>query len=446
MMKIALIMPYGAIHRYTGMFGKALRYAPLTLTTLAAYVPEDLQARIALYDEGVQKVDFQSIEADIVGITCITGTAYRAYAIADMLRAKGMTVVFGGVHSSLAPDEVAQHADSVVTGFAEESWPQLLRDFQHGMLKKRYCQSPTLKLENLPIARRDLLDKSKYITINSVQATYGCPYKCKFCVVPVTSKNGYMARPVREVVDEIEQLHGKYFLFIDVSPIDYPEYIKKLYRELAPLKKIWGGLATTRIVKDKELLNLAVKAGCSGLLIGLESVSQESLNKVSKGFNKTSEFLEMCNILHANGIALNGCFVLGLEGDDESIFERTIEFVLKANIDLPRFSVYTPFPGTRAYSELKAEDRLLTEDWSLYDVEHVVYRPKLMSPERLEEGLHWTWDQAYKISSIAKRMAGSRLVLQFNIPANLAYRHYAKNLPQFDARTLLQAVTKGVVA
>jgi radical SAM superfamily enzyme YgiQ (UPF0313 family) len=442
-MKIALIMPYGAIHRHSGIFGKALRYAPLTLTTLAGYVPNELNAEISLYDEGVAAVDFERIDADIVGITCITGTSYRAYAIADRLRAKGMTVVLGGVHPTLLPDEAAKHADAVVTGLAEESWPQLLTDFRAGALKTRYTQSPTLKLDNLPLPRRDLLDRSKYVLINSLQATRGCPFKCKFCVVPVTS-NGYLSRPIPEVIAEIEQFEGRHFLFIDVSPIDNPVYIKALYRELAPLKKRWGGLATVRIVEDLELLDLAVKAGCGGLLIGLESVSQESLNLVAKGFNKVSDFMEMCHILHDNGIAINGCFVLGLDGDDESVFERTVDFALKAHIDLPRFAVYTPFPGTSAFKELHDQGRILTYDWSLYDVEHVVFRPKLMSPERLQEGLHWTWEQTYKMSSIAKRLAGSRLALPFSIPANLAYRHLARYLPNFDASTLVNAVGDGL--
>src|SRR5437870_6080150 len=164
--RIQLLSPAGEIHRNTtGIFKTALRYAPLTLTTLAALVPKELDAEVSIQDEGVQPLDLNA-EADLVGITAITGTALRAYKIADELRAKGRTVVIGGVHATLLPDEAARHADSIVTGYAEKSWPELLRDYAAGRLKKHYHAPTGKRLEGVPIARRDLLNKKRYATVN----------------------------------------------------------------------------------------------------------------------------------------------------------------------------------------------------------------------------------------------------------------------------------------
>src|SRR5438132_1558795 len=202
-MRIQLLSPAGEIHRHgTGIFKTALRYAPLTLTTLAALVPEELKAEITLQDEGVQPLDLD-IEADLVGITAMTGTALRAYRIADELRAKGHTVVLGGVHASLLPDEAAAHADAVVVSYAEKSWPQLLHDFTCGQLKRRYFAPTGRRLEGIPIARRDLLRKDRYATLNSIEATRGCPHKCDFCAVPAAWSNIYAHRPIEEVIAEL---------------------------------------------------------------------------------------------------------------------------------------------------------------------------------------------------------------------------------------------------
>lgn len=435
-MKLALITPLGAIHRHSGIFKRSLRYAPLTLTTLAALIPEDLEVGVSILDEAVEEVAVEDIQSDLVGISAITGTAPRAYAMADRLRERGIPVVLGGVHPTLLPEEAAQHADSVVTGFAEETWPRLLRDSASGRMRPRYDQSSDLSLENLPIPMRNLLNPRNYTTMNTVQATRGCPRKCKFCVVSAAWGSHYLMRPVRDVVREIEQLEGRYFLFLDVNPMENREYNMKLYNELVPLKKLWSTLSTIRIAEDKELLNLAVKGGCRAMLIGFESVFQESLNQVGKGMNKAADFMDAVKTLHDHGIGIFGTFVLGLEADDESVFEQTLEFVDRAYIDLPRFSVYTPYPGTTAFHELSSQGRILTTDWSLYDVEHVVYRPKHISPERLQEGLHWTWKQAYSLSSISRRVMGSHTLLRYSIPLNFGYRHYAEHLPEMDAEAL----------
>jgi radical SAM superfamily enzyme YgiQ (UPF0313 family) len=428
-MKIQLLSPAGEIHRNgTGIFKTSLRYAPLTLTTLAALVPEELEAEITIQDEGVQPLELD-FEADLVGITAITGTAPRAYSIADQLRSKGHTVVLGGVHATLLPDEAASHADALVLSYAENSWPELLRDFARGRLKRRYFTPTGRSLAGVPIARRDLLQKKKYATVNSIEATRGCPHKCDFCVVPTAWSNIYAHRPVEDVIAELETFEGKKAIFIDLSPVEDVHYAKSLYRAMIPLGIRWVGLATTRIAEDLELLSLAAQSGCKGLLIGFESISQDTLNETHKHFHAAPEYGVVVKKLHDHGIGIQGCFVFGFDNDDESVFERTVEFVDKTKIDLPRYAVATPFPNTGLYRRLESEGRLLHKNWALYDVEHVVSQPKQMSPERLQEGLEWAWRQSYRWGSLATRITGApRSLLPLWVTLNLGYRYYAKHL------------------
>jgi radical SAM superfamily enzyme YgiQ (UPF0313 family) len=428
-MKIQLLSPAGEIHRHrTGIFKTSLRYAPLTLTTLAALVPPELNAEVTIQDEGVQPLDL-GFEADLVGITAITGTAPRAYRIADELREKGHTVVIGGVHATLLPDEAAAHADSLVLGYAEKSWPQLLRDFAAGRLCERYQMPTGRSLAGVPIARRDLLKRKRYSTINSIEATRGCPHKCDFCVVPTAWANTYAHRPVEEVVAELQTFEGRHALFIDLSPVENVEYAKALYRAMAPLQIRWVGLSTTRIAEDDELLQLAAKSGCKGLLIGFESISQATLDETHKGFHAAPLYGEVVRKLHDHGIGIQGCFVFGFDSDDASVFERTAEFVDRTRIDLPRYAAVTPFPNTPLFRLLEADRRLLHKRWELYDVEHVVFQPRRMSPERLQEGLEWAWRQSYSWRSLFTRIGGAPWsILPLWVSLNVGYRHYAHHL------------------
>lgn len=438
-MKIVLLMPQGPKYRRKGgHFSRYLRYAPLTLSTLAALVPQELGATVRCIDEGVEDFDPHTCDhADVVGITCITGTAPRVYEFSQILRDRGMTVVLGGVHPTLCPDEAEQKADAIVTGYAEESWPQALRDFRDGKLKRRYTQGPMYRFASVPEPRRDLLDKKGYFTMNTVQAVRGCPYKCNFCVVP-NAWPQYLQRPIPEVVAEIEKLEGDTFLFLDLSPTEDRDYIMKLWREITPLKKKWGGLSTIRISRDKEMLETASKSGCRGFLVGIESVSPETLKHMRKGFNKPEEYVEAMKRFHGNGIAINGCFVFGLDSDTPDIFERTLEFVMKTGVDLPRFAVATPFPGTPLFHQLDKEKRLITKDWQYYDGQHVLFQPRGegMTVEKLHEGVRWTWKNAYSIPSVIRRIwrsAASRKMSIFKsmVLANLGYSVYSKFLPGY---------------
>ncbi len=433
-MKIVLLMPQSARYGKGGSFDQRLRYAPLTLTTLASLIPSEIDASVQCIDEWADDFDPHTIEADIVGITVITGNAPKAYRYSHILRNRGIAVVLGGVHITLCPNEAINHASAIVVGYAEESWPELLRDFRDNKLKRRYDHQPET-MDGYPRPRRELLKKDKYTNMNVVQATRGCIYRCTFCVVPSAWPKQYQRDPY-DVAKEVAELPGKTFILIDLSPSSDQEYFGRLCDAFAPLGKYWGGLATLNITDNPKLMKQLEKSGCRGLLIGIESQNKQTLKAMGKSWQQPNDNLWRIKMLHDHGIAVNGCFVFGIDGDTESAFDETLEFVFKASIDLPRFSIATPFPNTPLYRSLDREKRIITKNWEWYDGQHVVYQPMGMTPEVLYNGIKRVWKESYKMTSIAKRIATSAaslnpVVLATSVGANLGYNLYARKYPLY---------------
>jgi radical SAM superfamily enzyme YgiQ (UPF0313 family) len=393
-------------------------------------VPPEISADIRIIDEGVDEINPDRIDADLVGISAITGTAPRSYEIAAHLRERGIPVVLGGVHPTLMPEEAMLHADSVVAGYAEESWPQLLRDFVAGRMLRRYDQSPNLKLTNLPFPQRQLFDSRLVNVGDTLEATRGCIYQCEFCVVPAAWGRP-LQKPVADVIADIKQMGAKRVIFLDLNLIADVNYAKELFTALIPLKIRWGGLVTTTIAWDDELLDLTARSGCKGLLIGFESLNQESLKEVKKAFNMRHDYREVVRRIREHGIALMGCFVFGFDHDTLDTFDETVEFVLESRMDLPRYAIAVPFPATALYKRLKAEGRITSGNWSLYDGQHVVFEPKNMTADELLQNTGRAWKKTYSYASIWKRLAGSRTQLPISIPANFGYRFYANHLDTF---------------
>ncbi|MDD2830365.1 MAG: radical SAM protein [Sulfuricurvum sp.] len=430
-MKIVLISPKGPLYRHRGgIFKKSLRYQPLTLTTLAALVPEDLNAEIQLIDESIQVIP-ENLEADIVGMTVITGTAKRSYELAAQFRQQGIFVVLGGPHVTLVPEEAAEYADAICVGYAEQSWPQLLRDFKEKQPKHRYDQDSTFTLEGSPFPKRDLFNKHSFLTQAVFEATRSCAHHCDFCVAPSAWGSKQYQHPVDWVIEDIKRLGQKKIIFVDLNLISDKGYATELFTQLIPLNIQWFGLSTVLIAHDDHLLELMARSGCKGLLLGLETVSETSLKETHKHFNASVNYYDLIKKLHGLGISIQGCFVFGLDNDSIDVFDETVEFVLETGIDLPRYAVLTPFPGTPLYQRLNDEGRILTRDWELYDGQHVVFEPKQMSMEELLLGHERAWKKTYTYSNIAKRLWQAKNFQALAITSNLGYRFYANNLDKF---------------
>ena len=430
-MKIVLISPKGPLYRYKGgIFKKSLRYQPLTLTTLAALVPEELKAKVELIDESIQTVP-ENIDADIVGMTVISGTASRSYELAKKFREQGVLVVLGGPHVTLLPQEAKEHADVIVTGYAEQTWPQFLRDFKNAEVKEVYTQNSDFTLEDMPFPKRELFDKKHFLTQAVFEATRSCVHKCEFCVAPTAWGSKQYQKPIDWVIEDIKRVGQKKIIFVDLNLVSDKVYAKELFRRLIPLNLHWFGLSTVLIANDDEMLELMARSGCKGLLLGLESISEDNLKENKKQFNGTVDYRLLIQKLHTLGISIQGCFVFGLDNDTVDTFDETVEFVLETGIDLPRFAIATPFPSTPLYQRLLAEDRILTKNWELYDGQHVVFEPKKMSVQELLLGHEQAWKKVYSYAGISKRLWKAKNFQPLALSSNIGYRYYANNLDRY---------------
>jgi radical SAM superfamily enzyme YgiQ (UPF0313 family) len=429
-MKIALISPKGPLYRSRGgIFRKSLRYQPLTLTTLAALAPPELGLEFALYDEGIEEVPMD-LKADLVGLTVITGSSNRAYELAAHFRTQGIKVVLGGPHVTLVPEEASQHADAICVGYADDSWPQLLHEFAQGRMLARYDQAPDFALNygNLPFPHRKLFDGRRFLTQAVFEATRACAHDCEFCVVPTAWGRRQLQKPIGHAIEDIEMVGAKKIIFIDLNLISDPDYAAELFEALIPLNIRWFGLATSLIGRNPDLMQLMARSGCAGLLIGFETITTAGLRDINKRFNDPRLYRSLITDLHALGISIQGCFVFGNDHDTPDVFDQTVQFVVDTAIDLPRFAILTPFPGTPLHARLDRDGRILTKNWELYDGQHVVFRPQMMTSEELQNGHERAWRSAYSYSSIARRLNGSRTQTPIAVMANLGYRYYAYHL------------------
>ena len=423
-MKLELIQP--AREKNTRSSRKALG-APINLALIAALTPPDVE--VSITDENISIVDVQK-DVDLVGITTLTVTANRAYEIADSFRARGVKVVLGGIHASLLPEEAGQHADALVVGEAEEIWPTLIDDFKSNNLKSIYRQDKRPSLENLPIMRRDLFDRSKYLAKNTIFTTRGCPFDCAFCSVTTFFGRSYRCRPIAEILRELDTLPtNEIIFFMDDNVAGNPKFAKELFRALIPYRIKWVSQCSVTIAKDDELLKLAADSGCIDLFIGFESISTDSLASVGKKINVVEEYEDVISKIHSYGIAIHGFFIFGFDTDDEGVFERTVRFAQEMKLESAQFDLLTPYPGTKLYESMDKEGRLLHKDWSRYGYE-LVYEPKLMSQETLNKWHGWTWRQFYSLPSIFKRVGFWRHHLVKLWAVNLYYRSHWKKKPK----------------
>ncbi|MFC2062351.1 B12-binding domain-containing radical SAM protein [Chloroflexota bacterium] len=394
---------------------------PLGLAMVAALTPPEVD--VSLTDENVTRIDFQK-EIDLVGITALTVTAPRAYEIADNFRERGVKVILGGAHPSALPEEATQHADAVVNGEAEGIWPSLINDFKTDKLQRVYRQDKRPSLVNLPIPRRDLFAEGAYTIQQTLSATRGCPYSCSFCSVTTFFGHTYRCRPVKEILKEIETFNKRKVVgFVDDNIVGNPEFAKELFCALVPYKIKWGAQASVTVSRDDELLKLAADSGCIALFIGFETLSPANLAAIGKKVNIVDEYETAIKKIHSQGIAIHGFFILGLDEDDEEVFKRTLHFVQKMRLESAQFAWPVPYPGTAFHESLDKTGRIATKDWSQYEF-NVVFEPKLMSRETLQQRRDWVWRKFYSLPSIWSRVGMVRRNLMALWAVNLYYRAF----------------------
>ncbi|MBI5409828.1 MAG: B12-binding domain-containing radical SAM protein [Nitrospirae bacterium] len=430
MKKLLLISPIAAKSLLGGDFYFRLPY--LGLLKVASLTPADWQVNII--DEKVEPVDFNA-DVDLVGITAMTPAVKRGYEIADGFRQRGRKVIMGGMHVSKLPEEALQHGDSVVIGEAEDQWDKVLADFERGELGKIYKnENGYPSLANRPAPNWDLYRDKNYLPVHFIETTRGCPHNCEFCSVTSSFGGKFRNRPVDEVEREIQNLKplgGRLALknvvfFADDNIISSRKHAIELLNRIIPYNLKWLGQASVNVAKDDEVLALCRKSGCMGLLLGFETLSADNLSNMGKHFNKPQDYINVVRKLHDYGIGVDGSFVLGFDHDDEGVFDRAAEFVVKAKIDVCYFSILTPYPGTGLHAQMVGEKRIIDGDWANYNTNNVVFMPKLMKPEKLLSGFHHVLKESFSYRSIFGRLWDNGTYKNFFYPMNFGFRQTVK--------------------
>ena len=474
---LLLVDPYPRNNPYhlTASERRAVWFPKLSLPVIAAYTPADWD--VLLVDEAVQDIDFDQ-PCDLVGLSIMTCYAPRAYEIATEFRKRGKTVVLGGVHPTYCPEEALRFSDAIVCGEAEDLWPQVVADFLAGSMKRMYKMEQFPALDHYISPRVELLSPDAYMTRQCSFTTRGCHFDCEFCSVSPFNGKTTRRRPVPEVVKELTQVKqwirselveriandtlwqafvtalrirvgiedGTIFAFVDDLHNSNRTYCKELWAALKPLNIKWGCQSTLFLGDDEEMVKLASESGCVSVFVGMESLDEDCLEETNKPFNRVKKFADEIKMFHDHGIMVNPGIVFGFDNDDESVFERAVNFLTKTQVELAYFNVLTPLPGTALFDRYNSTGRIFDRDWAKYDGKHVVYHPSRMTPEQLQEGFYWANHQFYSLPSIFHRLRGTsqRLVARWEM--NRQFRKLVKRSCPKGTLSPVADVLKGLQA
>jgi radical SAM superfamily enzyme YgiQ (UPF0313 family) len=418
-MRVTMILP--ALTEATSPFFRPIKYSlfpPLGLATLAGYLRPDDEVRI--FDEHVQRLDLDDDRPDLVVIQVYITSARRSYELADAYRARGVFVALGGLHVTSLPDEAAAHADAVFLGPGEDTWPVFLDDFRQGSPRRRYV-STNRTLDGLPPIRRDLIQRHRYLVPNSIVVSRGCPHHCDFCYKDAFFEGGksFYTQRVDDALAEIDRLPGRHLYFLDDHLFGNRRFASALFAGMAGLGRVWQAAGTVDAVLAPGLLEEAVAAGLRSLFVGFETVNAGNLAGQRKRQNIGRDYAAVVRRLHDAGVMVNASFVFGMDDDGPDVFDRTVGWAVGQGIETATFHIMTPYPGTGLYQRMRAEGRMLHEDWDRYDTRHVVFQPRGMTAEQLVAGYRRAYRDFYRWGALW-RGAATKPVLRDRL-RHLAY-------------------------
>lgn len=421
-----MILP--ALTEATSPFWRPIKYSlfpPLGLATLAAYLDED--AEVAIEDEHVEALDLEDAP-DLVVIQVYITSATRAYRIADHYRRRGAYVALGGLHVTSLPGEASLHADTIFIGPGEDTWPRFLGDFARGCPAQVY-QSSVRTLAGLPPVRRDLIKRSRYLVPNSIVVSRGCPHVCDFCYKEAFFEGGrgFYTQTVDAALAEIERLPGRHLYFLDDHLFGDRRFATALFDGMRGMGRLWQAAGTVNSVLVPGLLERAVESGLRSLFVGFETLNPANLAEQRKYQNLRRDYSSAIRRLHDLGVMINGSFVFGMDGDDTSVFGRTVDWAVERGIETATFHILTPYPGTRLHERMADQGRLTTRDWDRYDTRHSVFRPARMSAGELERGYDWAYREFYRWRSIARGAAAHGEII-----SGLRHFAYAAGWKKFE--------------
>jgi radical SAM superfamily enzyme YgiQ (UPF0313 family) len=384
-------------------FGKHVLTPSLALTSIAASTPADWSVRY--WDENLLHgpPPWRPFP-QVVGITVHLTFAERAYELARWYRQRGAKVILGGLHVVSCPEEAAIHADALAIGEGVQVWPQILRDVESDCLQPIYRGDYRRPYREAPAPRRDLLPRDSFLTTTSLIATRGCHNRCGFCYLATDGlQMPYLVRDVEQIVAEFQADGQAYGVFVDNNLGSRPDYLRRLCRALRPLEKIWSAAVSIDVTDDPMLIREMALAGCTGVFVGFESLQGENLAAAGKKSPRPDDYARRVRIFHDYGIQVNGSFVLGFDHDGPDVFSETVSWIEQNRLECATFHILTPYPGTPLFRQMESEKRLLHRDWSLYDTAHVVFRPRRMAPEQLQDGYAWCYRRLFSHRSIWRR-------------------------------------------
>ena len=426
-------------------FGKHVLTPTLALTSFAATTPAHWTIRY--WDENLLdgRPPFDPFP-EVVGISVHLTFARRAFELAAWYRARGSKVVLGGLHVLSCPDECAPHADALALGDGVQLWPRILADVEAGALKPRYAADYDNAYRDDPAPRRALLPRSSFLTTTSLIATRGCHNRCGFCYLATDGlRMPYRMRDPEQIAAEFLADGQPYAVFVDNNLGSRPDYLRELCRTLRPLERIWSAAVSIDVTDDPTLIREMALAGCTGVFIGFESLTDDNLVEARKKTPRTEDYARRVRLLHDHGIQVNGSFVLGFDHDHKDVFARTAEWVEANRLECATFHILTPYPATPLFRRMESEGRLLHRDWSLYDTAHCVFTPRHMTKDELEEGYAWIYERLFSHASIWRRRPEDVRA----VPAYLAMSYLYKRSNRFwrflIARHLVHAVWRPLV-